>query len=72
VLNKKFNKTKKPYKSLTKLVEEILVSEYATVLIQKDTDQNVMQFKVSNQTADKVIQALDVDTHYKKIDKYLN
>jgi len=72
VLNKKFNKTKNPYKSLTKIVEEVLVSEYATVRIQKDTDLDVRSFKVSNQTADKVIQALDVDPHYDKINNYLN
>jgi hypothetical protein len=71
VLNKKFNKTKKPYKSLTKLVEEVLVSEYATVLIQKENEPDVTEYKVSNTTADKIKKALSADPHYEKINAYI-
>ena len=67
-----FNKkARKPYKSLTELVEEVLVSEYATVLIQKDNEPNVSQFKISNQTADKIIKTLGDDPHYEKITNYI-
>jgi hypothetical protein len=73
VLNKK---PKKPYKSLKTILDEVFkkstLNEYATVLIQKENEPDVSEFKVSNQTADKVRRALSSDPHEQKIASYLS
>jgi len=70
---------KKPYKSLQDIYSAsvaantriLFVKEDATVLIQKDQEKDVDEFKVTNQTADKLRKEIRNETYEGKIMDYL-